>query len=128
MTTLDEYGDCVVCGHPGLRRDAHAEWCERVTAYLRDIDERTCAACGHTFARAGNLALHHVSHPHHRRGTAIAARSEVSAVLVERAAFGVPAAQSTRTTTEERTPRSTSAEADRAGTGPVGLLAGTPTH
>lgn len=29
-------GDCTVCGYPTLRREGHAEWCERIGKFLAD--------------------------------------------------------------------------------------------
>lgn len=29
-------GDCTVCGHPTLRPEGHADWCERIGKFLAD--------------------------------------------------------------------------------------------
>lgn len=76
--------ECVTCGHPNLRPEGHAEWCERVTARL--LAGIVCEHCGREFDRNATLANHALHCP----AAASAADSEAVLNANESAAHGAP--------------------------------------
>lgn len=54
-------GDCWTCGHPSLRREGHAEWCERVAAAVTAENGGVCDRCGGDFTNRQGLGKHRTS-------------------------------------------------------------------